>query len=39
MVHEIQPDDRRADSGALVIGSRFTVRNPKKEANKLKSKL
>jgi len=23
--------DGRTDSGALVIGSRFTVRNPKKE--------
>jgi len=33
MVHEIQPGDRRTDgrvhSGALVIRSRFTVRNPK----------
>jgi len=29
MVYEIQPGDRRTDSGALVIGSRFTVRNPK----------
>jgi len=29
MVHEIQSGDRRTDSGALVIGSRLTVRNPK----------
>jgi len=31
MVHEIQLGDRRTDSGALVIGFRFTIQNPKNQ--------
>jgi len=38
MVHEIQPAgcDRRTDIGALVIGFRFTLRNPKNDPRSVK---